>query len=192
MLTGGPCAGKTTMAQILTRAFAGSVMNVPEAASLLFSGGFPRFPPVEAQRAAQRAIFFVQHELEASYESQFPSLSLVLDRGTVDGAAYWPEGPVAYFAALGSSLDAELARYTDVIYLESAAEKDYWAHQKQNPNRTETWEQAKRLDEETKKLWSCHPRFVHVPNNRSFQFKVLSVLSAVSGALGMEENNGKE
>ena len=55
VLTGGPCAGKTTMAQILSRAFHGSVVNVPESASLLFSGGFPRFPPLEGQQYSEEA-----------------------------------------------------------------------------------------------------------------------------------------
>lgn len=190
VLTGGPCAGKTTMAEILSRAFSASIVNVPEAASLLFSGGFPRFQAPEALKATQRAIYHVQRELEASYSSYFPEKSLVLDRGTVDGAAYWPEGPDAYFTALGTTLSQELARYTQVIYLESAAEQDYLVHRKQNPNRTETWQEAKRLDEQTQSLWRLHPRFVLIPNSRSFQFKVLSVLSEVSIALG--EGHEKE
>ncbi|MGZ3651295.1 MAG: ATP/GTP-binding protein [Bdellovibrionota bacterium] len=192
VLTGGPCAGKTTMAEILARSFQGAVVNVPESASLLFSGGFPRYASTESQRATQRAVFHVQHELEATYASQFPGLALVLDRGTVDGAAYWPEGPEAFFAALGTSLKGELARYTSVIYLESAPEKAYWAHQKQNPNRTESWEEAKRLDEHTFQLWSQHSRFFHIRNNRSFHYKVSEVLSAVSSALGVDEVNEKK
>ena len=110
VLTGGPCAGKTTMAEVLARAFHSSVTNVPEAASLLFSGGFPRFPPLESQRATQRAIFHVQRELEATYSARFPERVLILDRGTVDGAAYWPEGPEAYFVTFGTNLQEELAR----------------------------------------------------------------------------------
>ncbi|MGZ3695296.1 MAG: AAA family ATPase, partial [Bdellovibrionota bacterium] len=43
VLTGGPCAGKTTMVKMIEQAFPASVVGVPEAASLLFNGGFPRF-----------------------------------------------------------------------------------------------------------------------------------------------------
>src|SRR5690606_24227775 len=155
--TGGPCAGKTTMAEMLSRAFEHSLVHVPEAASLLFTGGFPRFSAAESMRSTQRAIYLVQRELEATYAAQFPGHALVLDRGTVDGAAYWPEGSGAFFRAVGTTLEAELARYDYVIYLESAAEKDYEVHRKANPNRREDWEEAKRLDRETFKLWAKHP-----------------------------------
>lgn len=183
VLTGGPCAGKTTLAEMLGRAFQHSVVHVPESASLLFTGGFPRFPAPEARRATQRAIFQVQRELEAAYSAEFPGRALVLDRGTVDGAAYWPEGPAEYFAALGTTLEAELARYDHVIYLESAAEKDYLVHKEANPHRRETWEEANALDEQTKKLWTRHPSFTLIANRRSFAAKVSEVLGVVAAAI---------
>ena len=42
VLTGGPCAGKTTLTQVIAKAFPKHIVIVPESASLLFSGGFPR------------------------------------------------------------------------------------------------------------------------------------------------------
>lgn len=183
VLTGGPCAGKSTLVQLIERAFPGTVVSVPEAASLLFSGGFPRFPALEAKRAEQRAIFRVQLELEAAHHAEYPDRVLVLDRGTVDGAAYWPEGCDEFFGSLGTTLEAELRRYEQVIYLESADEVDYLAHKSMNPNRKEDWHEAKRLDEATKLLWAQHPNFVLVQNNRSFQRKVLEVLSIFSASV---------
>ncbi len=183
VLTGGPCAGKSTLAEMLARAYSNSVMNVPEAASLLFSGGFPRFMNTESRKATQRSIYRVQVELESTYAAQFPALALVLDRGTIDGAAYWPDGPVAFFSAIGTTLEAELARYDSVLYLESAAEKDYKAHRAANPNRNEDWEEAKRLDSDTYKLWSRHPSFLMIHNQRSFAHKVSEVLGAVAGVI---------
>lgn len=191
VLTGGPCAGKTTLAGLLARANGGRVVRVPEAASLLFSGGFPRFGELESRRATQRAIYHTQRELECTYACEFPAKALLFDRGTLDGAAYWPEGPAAFFSALGTSLEAELARYSQVIYLDSAAEADYELHRRQNPNRTETWEEARRLEEATFPLWARHPYFVHIRNNSSFPTKVSAVLSAVSEALGAPEG-GRE
>jgi len=192
VLTGGPCAGKSTLAEMLSRAFQNSLMNVPEAASLLFSGGFPRFTNTESRKATQRAIYRVQGELENSYASQFPTLALVLDRGTIDGAAYWPDGPDAYFAAMGTTLEMELARYDRVIYLESADEKDYEAHRAANPNRNEDWEEARRLDRETFKLWSRHPYFIMIRNQRSFAHKVSEVLGVVAGSIQERVPNEQE
>ncbi len=183
VLTGGPCAGKTTLAQLIERAYQNSIVAVPEAASLLFSGGFPRFDPLEAQRSIQRAIFRVQHELESAFAAEYPDRLFVLDRGSVDGAAYWPEGPDAFFQTMNSSLEDEFQRYDRVIYLESAAEADYFRHKARNPNRKEDWAQAKKLDDETFRLWSKHPHFTLINNNRSFERKVLEVISVVSDSL---------
>lgn len=192
VLTGGPCAGKSTLAEMLSRAFQNSLINVPEAASLLFNGGFPRFSHPESRKSTQRAIYRVQVELEASYGAQFPSLALVLDRGTIDGAAYWPDGPDAFFATMGTSLEAELARYDRVIYLESAAQKDYEIHRAANPNRNESWEEATRLDRETFKLWSRHPSFIVIPNQRSFAHKVAEVLAVVAGSIEGDSTEEQE
>lgn len=192
VLTGGPCAGKSTLAEMLARAYQHSLINVPEAASLLFTGGFPRFENQESTRATQRAIYRVQLELEHSYGAQFPNRSLVLDRATIDGAAYWPEGPDAFFKIMGTTLETELARYSCVIYLESAAEKDYEIHRNTNPNRREDWQQAKLLDRETFRLWSKHPSFIVIPNKRSFALKVSEVLAVVAGNIRMEDADEQE
>jgi hypothetical protein len=163
------------------------VASVPEAASLLFSGGFPRFQPMEALRATQRAVFHVQRELEAAYEAEHPDRFLVLDRGTIDGAAYWPEGPEAFFSAVGTSIDQELMRYDLVIYLESPGEADYLSHKNQNPHRHESWPEAKRLDQATAALWARHPKFTFIANSRSFDRKVLEVLSVISASFPFEK-----
>ncbi len=186
VLTGGPCAGKTTLTQVIAKTFPGEVFVVPEAASLLFSGGFPRFPEQEAGRAVQRAIYHVQLELEAAFRAKYADKVLVLDRGTVDGAAYWNAGAEDYFRSLGSSLEAELQRYDKVIYLESADRDTYIRNKSGNPNRTESWEEAQRLDEQTRKLWECHPNFNLVRNQKSFSQKLLDSLDAIALGLGSQ------
>ena len=42
VLTGGPSGGKTTLAQALMREMADQLIVVPEAASILYGGGWPR------------------------------------------------------------------------------------------------------------------------------------------------------
>lgn len=179
VLTGGPCAGKTTLTQVIARVFHQDVVVVPESASLLFSGGFPRWSELEAGRATQRAIYHVQCELEATFAAKYPDKILILDRGTVDGAAYWTEGTQDFFRAVDTSLAAELGRYDRVLYLESAAQEDYLAHVKQNPNRTETWTEARRLDELTERLWAEHPHMTIIKNQRSFGAKISEVLKII-------------
>ncbi len=182
VLTGGPGAGKTTLTEVIARAYAHSVIVVPESASLLFTGGFPRWEEEDARRATQRAIFHVQCELESAYEAKYPGKILVLDRGTVDGAVYWPNGSEQYYTAMGTTRDAELARYNQVIYLECADREVYKINLSKNPNRKETWEEARALDANNLQQWRKHASLTVIQNQRSFGRKVSEVLSVIAGA----------
>lgn len=186
VLTGGPGAGKTTLIQVIAKAFPERVAVLPEAASLLFLGGFPRWSEPEAKMAAQRAIYHVQLELEAAYRAKYPDHFLILDRATIDGAAYWPTIPADFFAAVGSSHERELARYDKVIYLECAGAKSYNVNLHKNPARTETWEEAKSLDDKTKQLWARHPDFHVLTNQRNFGVKIAEVLGLLSPELSIQ------
>ena len=89
VLTGGPGAGKTAVLELIRQAFCEHVVVLPEAAGVLFGGGFPRGSHEISRRAAQRAIYYVQRELEASAVVEQPAI-ILCDRGTIDGAAYGP------------------------------------------------------------------------------------------------------
>lgn len=82
VLTGGPGGGKTTAADLLRREIGDKVIVVPEAATLLFSGGFPRPAEPQARRSAQGAIYHVQRNLEDIQAAQYPDRVLLCDRGT--------------------------------------------------------------------------------------------------------------
>src|SRR6478672_3468896 len=88
VLTGGPGGGKTTAADLFRREIGERVVVVPESATLLFAGGFPRSTDAPARRASQRAIYHVQRNLEDVQSARYPDRVLLCDRGTVDGAAY--------------------------------------------------------------------------------------------------------
>ena len=109
VLTGGPGGGKTTAADLFRREIGEKVVIVPEAATLLFSGGFPRTDEPTAIHAAQRAIFHVQRNLEDVQSALYPERILLCDRGTVDGAAYWPGGAEEFFGTLGTTLEQAAA-----------------------------------------------------------------------------------
>ena len=119
VLTGGPGGGKTTAADLFRREMGDRVAMVPEAATMVFSGGFPRSTLPHAVYAAQRAIYAVQRNLEDVQAALFPDRVLLCDRGTVDGAAYWPGEPHHFFDEIESTLERELARYDAVIFFEA-------------------------------------------------------------------------
>ena len=57
-ITGGPNGGKTTALSVLKETFGSKIEVVPEAATMIFSGGFPRKDgSPEHVRTAQRIIF---------------------------------------------------------------------------------------------------------------------------------------
>jgi hypothetical protein len=171
-LTGGPGGGKTTAADLFRREIGERVVIVPEAATLVFSGGFPRCTQPPGAYAAQRAIYHVQCNLEDVQSSLYPERILLCDRGTVDGAAYWPGEPEDFFKALGTTLEEQLARYDGVIFFESAAAGGLRI-EGGNPVRIESLAEAAALDAKLRTLWEAHPRFVLVRHNPSF-FKKIS------------------
>ena len=181
VLTGGPGAGKTTAADLFRREIGDTVVLVPESATTLFAGGFPRVPDEEARRSVQSAIFAVQRALEDIQASLFPDRVLLCDRGTIDGAAYWPDGEAEFFTRMGTTQEAEMARYDVVLFFESASVAGI-SIEGGNRYRVESTDEAFELDRRLRALWSGHPRFHLVPHNASFLRKIttgLSILESV-------------
>lgn len=168
VLTGGPSAGKTTVVEVLSRTGHRKTVLVPEAASILFSGGFPRSGLAPQMACQQRAIYFVQRELENLAKLASEDAVTVCDRGTLDGLAYWPFDEASFFEGIGSSMEAEIARYDWVIHLDTASSADY----KNSEVRLESIETAAALNRKVKDAWKLHPRRIIIPNNTDFFHKV--------------------
>ncbi|MCK6512071.1 ATP-binding protein [Myxococcota bacterium] len=175
VLTGGPGGGKTTAGDIFRREYRDEVVLVPEAATILFSGGFPRRSQPEAVHATQRAIFHLQRNLEDLYTCTSSQSVLLCDRGTLDGAAYWPEGPQHFYETLNIDISREIERYDAVIFFESAAVGGS-SIEGGNPVRTEDLEEAARLDRRLRDIWSLHPCFEVIPHSASFFDKIKDAL----------------
>lgn len=176
VLTGGPGGGKTTAADMFRREIGERIVVVPEAATMIFSGGFPRRDDGHAVELVQRAIYHVQRNLEDVQAAEYPERVLLCDRGTVDGAAYWPGEPASFFEAMGTSLEDELARYDGVIFFESAAVGGLGI-EGGNPERRESLDEAAALDRELREIWGQHPRFRVVHHTPSFLKKIAFGLS---------------
>jgi predicted ATPase len=180
VLTGGPGGGKTTAGDLFRREMGDRVVLVPEAATMVFTGGFPRVHVPGAVHAAQRAIYHVQRNLEDVQAAMYPERVLLCDRGTIDGAAYWPGDARGFFKDLGTTMQAELKRYDAVIFFESAAVGGMGI-EGGNPIRNESLEEAVALDHKLRRLWMKHPRFILVPHNPSFFKKISFALAVLEG-----------
>lgn len=165
VLTGGPGAGKTAILELIRKSFCLHVVVLPEAASVLFGGGFPRRADSPARRAAQRAIYYVGRELErCAGEGEDPAIVLC-DRGSLDGAAYWP-GPGELWTEVGSTRAVELTRYDAVIHLRTPPEAG--GYDWSNPVRTETAAEAAAIDQRIAEAWAGHPRRFFVESTADF------------------------
>ena len=180
VLTGGPGAGKTALLALIQQSFCTHVKILPEAASVVFGGGFPRENDPACRRAAQRAIYYVQRELEATGDSHNPAIVLC-DRGTVDGLAYWP-GPLEdFWSSLDTNIDAELRRYDAVIHLRTPPQEHGYNHQ--NPLRTESATTAYEIDARIADAWAPHSRRFVVESSVDFLNKAARALDILRGEM---------
>ncbi len=175
VITGGPGAGKTAVLELLRRALCSHAIVLPEAAGIVFGGGFPRRTDAPARCAAQRAIFFVQRELETLADGDNPVLVLC-DRGVVDGLAYWP-GPEDFWPAVSMTRQDALARYDLVIHLRVPEEQN--GYQRRNPLRVESAEEARAIDDRILQAWHDHPRRHVIEASADFMLKANRALEIV-------------
>jgi len=180
VITGGPSGGKTTLIEAIKKELGREVVTVPEAASLIYRGGFPRAHNESEMRRVQSAIYYVQEQLEGLVlDQKLPSL-IVCDRGSLDGLAYWPEKGPSFFEALNTTEEAELNRYKWVLHLDTATLDTY---DTSNPIRTESFEEAWKLNTKIKNAWAGHPRRLIVPSNADFFSKMALCLQLIQGII---------
>jgi AAA domain len=132
------------------------------------------------RRAAQRAIFHVQRELEAAGDSHNPAVVLC-DRGTIDGLAYWPGPSEEFWSSLSTTLEAELGRYDAVIHLRTPAAEHGYNHQ--NPLRTESAGTSADIDARIMHAWERHSRRFVVESAAKFLDKVSTALEILRAEL---------
>jgi predicted ATPase len=179
VLTGGPGAGKTAVLELIRQYFCKHVHVLPESASILFGGGFPRADSTLGRKATQRAIFFVQRELETAADGTENPAIVLCDRGTVDGAAYWP-GPEDLWQSVETTRDAQLARYDAVIHLRTPP---LAAYNHQNPLRIESAAEALAIDERIARAWDGHQRRHFVESTADFLSKARAAVNVLRGEL---------
>ena len=179
VLTGGPGAGKTAVLELVRQSFCPHVKVLPEAAGILFAGGFPRRGDGETRRASQRAIFYVQRELELAADVE--NLAIVLcDRGTVDGSAYWP-GPDDFWGLSGRRLTNSFAgTMPSFICGRPRSARVTTTRIRSVSSRPR---RRRRLMPDSRPSGRRHPRRFEVPSTSDFLDKAGRVLQILSGEL---------
>ncbi len=170
VLTGGPGAGKTAVLELVRKVLCEHVAILPEAASILFGGGFWRLDSPTGKMAAQRAIFHVQNEMQRLVLDEKKWSMGLCDRGTLDGLAYWPGKESEYLATLSTTLEREFQKYKAVIHLRSPSLARGYNYQ--NPIRVESAELAAKIDDKIHEIWKRHPNYSQIESTDDFIHKV--------------------
>lgn len=180
VLTGGPGGGKTAVLEMARRYFCQHVVIAPEAASIVFGGGFLRSGLPKGRRAAQRAIFHVQRALETVALESLKTAVVLCDRGTLDGLAYWPGSRQSFFEEFDIDYEKELNRYSAVVHVEVPALA--WGYEK-NRIRKESVSQAQEIDQRIARAWRGHPRVMTVSAQAGFLDKLAYAIELLRGEL---------
>lgn len=196
VITGGPCAGKTTAMSWIQSNFTKlgyTVLFVPETATELITGGVAPWTcgsNIEYQKCQMN----LQLEKEKIFEQGAASMPvekvlIVCDRGALDNKAYMTDLDFScVLEAIGCN-EVELRdNYDAVFHLVTAAkgaEKFYTTAN--NAARTETVEQAAALDDKLIAAWTGHPHLRIIDNATDFEDKLKRLIAEISSFLGEPE-----
>jgi len=201
VLTGGPCAGKSTALAVLQEwllARGYRPIAVPETATVLRLSGFMPEEGVVTPFDFQHRIMTFQTMLETQLRGvahHYPAEKkpvLLFDRGLMDSKAYVePEIFEKVLEATGWRSKARIfERYDSVLHLRTAAlgaEEHYTLAN--NAARFETPEEARLADEKTLDAWIGHLHLRVIANepNMTFDDKIGRVKKHVAHVLGIPE-----
>ncbi len=181
VITGGPGSGKTVITAAVAAERPDTFVLVPEAATQVYTQLQTRWDKLDlaGRHDAQRRMYRLQLDQESRLADAHPDKTLLLDRGTVDGSAYWPEGPEAFWRDIRTTRAAELARYYAVILLETCATLGLYDGANSNFCRFEDAAAAVRSSEQLKQLWADHPHVVYVDSYPNLDDKIDAVRRAL-------------
>ena len=196
VITGGPCAGKTTAMSWIQSNFTKlgyTVLFVPETATELITGGVAPWTcgsNVEYQKCQMK----LQLEKEKIFQQGAASMPvqkvlIVCDRGALDNKAYMTQVDFACVLEALNCNEVELRdNYDAVFHLVTAAKgAEQFYTTANNAARTETVEQAAALDDKLIAAWTGHPHLRIIDNATDFEDKLKRLIAEISSFLGEPE-----
>lgn len=192
VITGGPCAGKTTGLSILEQVITKrgyKVIIVPETATEVISSGiFPGEVPVENfQDLIIKRTINKEETTKRIAETFKKDVVILYDRGLLDNKAYMPHELFLKLLKENSLTENEARdRYDAVFHLVTAADgaEEYYTLEN-NQARSETPEQARTLDKKTRDAWVGHQHLRIVDNSTSFKEKIDRLIKEVFAVMGI-------
>ena len=193
VITGGPCAGKSTAMSKIQKEFIKMgylVLFIAETATELITGGITPINDPDFQSH----LLNLQIEKEATYIQAAKSIGaekvlIVCDRGVIDNKAYMTDEQFESILYKTPYSEIEVRdSYDAVFHLVTAAKGavEFYTTEN-NAARTETPEQAAELDDKIISAWTGHSHFRIIDNIGSFEDKINRLISEISSFLGEPE-----
>ena len=207
VLTGGPCAGKTTGLVRIIEHFSSlgfKVFTVPEVPTLYSLGGWNYLTPnrrlyYEGERAILETQLALENHFLRMAEVCTKPVLIVCDRGTMDISAYMkPEEWEDITAKAGTNSNQLRERYDAVLHLVSAADgAEQFYTTATNSTRYEKADEeglrlARELDKKVVKAWMGHPHLRIINNHDDFENKMNRVIREISNVLGLPQRVTEE
>ena len=196
VITGGPCAGKSTAMSWIQNAFTQmgyTVLFIPETATELITGGVAPWT-CGSNAEYQKCQLLLQLGKEKVFEHAAKSMAaekilIVCDRGALDNKAYMDGIEFAQALDYIGTNEIELRdNYDAVFHLVSAAKgAEEFYTTANNAARTESLEEAAELDDKLISAWTGHPHLRVIDNATSFEDKIKRLIEEVSSFLGEPE-----
>ncbi|KXB81488.1 hypothetical protein HMPREF3034_01876 [Prevotella sp. DNF00663] len=198
VLTGGPCAGKTTALVKVIEHFSSlgfKVFTIPEVPTLFSQSGMDYLTSnPQLFYEGEKATLEVQLELENKFirmaETCTEPVVIICDRGVMDISAYMKSEMWDKIIGDIGVTTAQLrdARYDAVLHLVSAADgaENYYTNSN-NKHRSEGLELARQLDKKVIEAWTGHPHLRVINNHENFDNKLYRVLKEISSVLGLPQ-----
>lgn len=203
VLTGGPCAGKSTALDFLKHYFTKQgyiVYTVPETATELMSNGIEvfHFPTTLQYQKCQMNLHRAQEEafLYAAKTSRYSNKDhlVICDRGQFDCKAYMTEHEfeLAMTDVYGSSnsITDIFNSYDAIFHLSTAAKGAVAAYTLDNNiTRKETKEEAIDLDNKISEAWKDHQHYFFITCYENFADKMNCLKNSIEEFLNKCKNN---
>lgn len=193
VITGGPCAGKSTAMSWIQNAFTQmgyAVLFVPETATELITGGVAPWT-CGSNCEYQKCQLRLQLDKEKVFEQGAKTMKaekvlIVCDRGALDNKAYMNENEFAQVLAyLGTNEVALRDNYDAVFHLVTAAKgAEEFYTTANNAARTETVAEASALDDKLISAWTGHPHLRVIDNTSNFENKMKRLIGEIRSFLG--------
>lgn len=194
VITGGPCAGKSTALSWIREEFTKkgyAVVFVPESATELILAGITR-SRLQSDLEFQLAILKNQLEKEKLFEQAArkfvneDKILIVCDRGTIDNKAYMSGFDFKQLIKMMGLSEIEMRdSYDAVFHLVTAAKGAEEFYTKANNNaRSESLDEARHADSRALNAWTGHPHLRVIDNSTNFEDKIKRLIFEISSFLG--------